>query len=297
MTLDESRLDAAMAQDANAVAALFRTVATTNNTELSYISSTSKSKPSGPAGYEVVITQLATKTSMVAQSAQTGASTVTEKLTFSGTLFGGSGIELTVSAGSTAADLVNQINNDSRLKDLVQASLDGDGKLNLVSKRFGTPGAFSVVSDLEAGPDNSGIGTEGGVFTLGLNVEGTINGEEATGSGQFLTGKAGAANVDGLQVLYTGNTLGSIGNVVFGKGVASRMSDLMMTFTDSVDGLLTATDKALQDQIKDITDRIADYEKTLEIREQTLRARFLAMEQAVSALQAQQARLNQMRSR
>ncbi|QYK58880.1 MAG: flagellar filament capping protein FliD [Fimbriimonadaceae bacterium] len=297
MTLDESRLDSAIAQSPNAVAALFRTVATTNNTDLSYISSTSKSKPSGPAGYEVNITQLATKTSTVAQSAQTGASTATEKLTFSGTLFGGSSIELTVSTGSTAADLVDQINNDSRLRDLVQASLDGDGKLNLVSKRFGTPGAFSVVSDLEAGPNNSGFGTDGGVVTLGLNVEGTINGEEATGSGQFLTGKAGAANVDGLQILYAGNTLGAIGNVVFGKGVASRMSDLMMTFTDTVDGLLTATDRALQDQIKDITDRITDYEKTLEIREQTLRARFLAMEQAVSALQAQQARLNQMRTR
>jgi flagellar hook-associated protein 2 len=294
LTLDESKLDAAMAKNPSAVAALFRTTASSNNTALSYVSSTSKTKSSGPGGYEVVITRLATKTSVVGQTAQTGASSATERLTFSGALFGGASYELTVSPGTTAAGLVNLINSDSRLKDLVQASLDGEGKLHLTSKRYGTPGGFMVVSSLAAGPDNSGIGTEGGDLTPGLDIAGTINGEEANGSGQFLTGKAGQPRVDGLQILYTGNSLGAVGSVSVVKGVASLISDQMSAFTDSVDGVLTASDKALQDQISDIKGRIADYEKTLELREQTLRARFLAMERAVSALQAQQARLSQM---
>ena len=35
-------------------------------------------------------------------------------------------------------------------------------------------------------------------------IEGTINGEEAIGQGEILTGKSGSSNVDGLQVKFTG---------------------------------------------------------------------------------------------
>ena len=42
----------------------------------------------------------------------------------------------------------------------------------------------------------------------GLDVQGELNGEEAVGKGQILTGRPGSAHVDGLQVRYTGEDVG-----------------------------------------------------------------------------------------
>ena len=41
----------------------------------------------------------------------------------------------------------------------------------------------------------------------GLDVQGEINGEEATGKGQILTGNVGNSNTDGLAIRYTGEAL------------------------------------------------------------------------------------------
>jgi hypothetical protein len=43
----------------------------------------------------------------------------------------------------------------------------------------------------------------------GLDVQGEINGEEATGVGQILTGNTGNSNTDGLAIRYTGEALPS----------------------------------------------------------------------------------------
>jgi flagellar hook-associated protein 2 len=186
--------------------------------------------------------------------------------------------------------LISQINSDSRLKDLVVASNSG-GSLVIESKRFGTPGDFSVSSNLAAGADNSGIGTTGGTKVLGLNVAGTINGEAATGNGQFLIGNSGNANTDGLQIQYTGTTTGGVGSVSFTRGVASLMSYRVGSFTDSVNGLLTAVDQSLKSQVEDIQGRIDRLEELVTQREQTLRLRYAAMEEAIGRFNSQGSQL------
>src|SRR5690606_8061854 len=127
-----------------------------------------------------------------------------------------------------------------------------------------------------------------------LDVAVTINGESATGNGQFLLGAEGNANTAGLQIQYNGSTTGVSGNFVFNRGLASLMSYRLNSFTDSVDGLLSATDKTLTDQITDIDDRIAAIQEQLELRESTLRAKFGAMEQAIAQLNAQGSQLSSM---
>lgn len=291
LELDESKLGAAVAADPDAVGALFRARGTSSSNLLSYVSSTSKTKPSGGVPYEISITQAATKGALTSAVAQGSSSAAIETLTFGGSLFGGSTYQLVIPVGSTQADTIARINSDPKLKDLVVASAEA-GKLVLTSKKFGTQGNFSVSSSLAAATDNSGIGTPGeSAFVAGLNVAGTISGEAATGAGQFLTGDTGNAKTEGLQVLYTGVATGLVGTLSFTKGVGSRINDSVAGYTDSVNGQLTSTDKALQTQIDSIAEAITDMQERLKLKEQDLRRRFAAMENAISRMQSQGAQL------
>lgn len=291
LTFDQAAFDTAMATDPAAVSAVFRSVGKGSVDSILYVSSTDKTVASGTGAYDVVITQLASKGSYTGSTAQTMASTAPETLTFDGTLFGSSPYQLVLPTGSTAAAAVSQINNDASLKDLVVASLDG-GKLKIESKRYGANGNFTVDSDTAAAADNSGIGIgQPGTSVTGLDVAGTINGEAATGSGQFLVGDSGNATTSGLQIQYTGIDTGLVGTIKFTKGIAAQMTDSVFTFTDSISGLLTSTDKSIQDQVASIEDQIARIQERLASRETELRARFAAMEQTMSQYQAQAARL------
>ncbi len=290
LSLDSGRLDQMLASDPEGVRRLMMAVGDSTTNDLKFISSTSMTKNSGPSGYLVNITQVATKGNILGTVSQTTGNVAGETLTFDGTLFNNADYDLTVPIGATQADLVQLINSDAKLKDLVVASVEG-GMLKIESKRYGTAGNFTVVSNLAAAADNSGIGTTGGTVTDGLDVGGTINGEAATGLGQFLTGGTGT-DAEGLQIQYTGTSTGDIGSITFQRGVAAELSYGLNTFTDTVNGLLVTQDKTLQSQIDDITQRMESFQERLELRRGYLQQKFLAMERAVAALQAQSSQLS-----
>lgn len=299
MTLDDTQLTAALNADPTAVANLFQTTGTGSVPAISYVSSTAKSVPSGALSYNVNVTQVATKQSFVAGKLQTSANPTSEKLTFSGSLFGSSPYSLLLDVNSTASLTVSKINNDSKLKDLVYASLDiSTGKLRIDSKRFGTGGNFTVVSNYSSSSSNSGIGVGGeGTTVAGVDVAGTINGESATGAGQFLSGNTGNAKTEGLQIQYTGSTTGSVGTISTSKGMGMMVSDLMATFTDSVYGAITANDKSLQTQIDGLTTDMTKMQTRLKEMQAELRTRFAAMESAISTSQSQSQRLGALKAR
>ncbi|HZH98395.1 MAG TPA: flagellar filament capping protein FliD, partial [Fimbriimonadaceae bacterium] len=184
-----------------------------------------------------------------------------------------------------------KINSDVKLRELVSATVE-NGALKITSKKFGTAANFTLVSDVAAGANTTGLGAQP-TITNGEDIEGTINGEAATGAGQFLTGKADNATTDGLQIMYTGNTIGSVGSLRFSKGIAALTMDAVGNFTDNANGLLTANDKSIEGQIETIGQSISALEERLTSREQFLRAKFTRMEQAISQLQSQQVRFSQ----
>ncbi len=292
LTLDESRLDKALTEAPDAVSTLFRANGVSSGEGLTYVFSTSKTLPSGAEGYGVEITQLATQSAYTAELAQTASSVESETLTFQGAIFGGTPYTLTLGAGSTLSDAVQRINGDPKLRDLVSATVDG-GMLKLISKRYGSASGFSVTSSLAAASNNTGLGqSSAGVSVLGVDVAGTIGGQPATGIGQFLTGADGAERVAGLQIQYTGSTLGLVGSIRFTKGIAAEMNGLLNTFTDSVGGLLSTMEKGMQDQIDEVQRSIERLQERLSLKEQQMRERFSRMEEAIAGLQAQSSRLS-----
>lgn len=74
-------------------------------------------------------------------------------------------------------------------------------------------------------------------------------------------------------------------------GVIGQIEELARSYLDSVDGLLTARERALDDQISTQQSRIEDFSDRLERRRQVLQQQFIAMERAIGQLQSQQGAL------
>lgn len=287
LQVDNAALSAALTADPASLKNLFKSSGTSSSPSLSYVSSTANSKPTASA-YTVNIAQLATTASFTAGKAQTAANPLPEKLTFNGALLGNKAYVLNLDVGSTANSMLAKINGDSTLKNLVYASFDSNGKLRIDSKKYGAGGNFTVVSDHSSASNNSGIGPGGeGVNVSGLDVQGTINGEPATGSGQFLTGATGNANTEGLQIQYTGATTGAVGSITYSQGISMVASGLASSFTDTVNGFLTIASKSLQTQVTQFDQDIATEQARLDQQKTDLTAKFATMETAVAQSQTQ----------
>lgn len=293
LTLNDSVLTQKLSEDLNGVIRLFTAQGTTTNSAVSFVSATDATRPSPVGGYEVVITQVATKANATAGVAQTSARTTSETLTFSGSLFGNETYSINLDPGTTIDDTIARINSDPRLKNLVVASKDASGQLVIEAKNYGSAGSFRVVSNLPAGADNSGIGTDG-IDAVGSDVAGTINGEPATGRGQFLTGNSGNPNTDGLQIRVTATAPGTYGVIHFTRGVADQVRLYAKQVTDIVNGDLKYAKDTLQDQIKSIDEQMARIRDEVSRKQLMLREQFARLERAISQMQSQSARLSAM---
>ena len=128
----------------------------------------------------------------------------------------------------------------------------------------------------------------------GTNVAGSflVNGvtETATGSGQSLTGAAGNANTDGLQVRATLSAAGS-GNVTVTQGLASRLNGVLTKYLDASGGRFKAVNDTFTQQAADIDKSITKQNAFLESKTADLQIKFAAMESAVNSLKGLQTQL------
>lgn len=77
-------------------------------------------------------------------------------------------------------------------------------------------------------------------------------------------------------------------------GVIGKVEELARDYLDSVDGILTQREQSLTTQVEAQEARIDEFTVRLEARRAILEQQFLAMEQALGELQAQQSSLNQL---
>ena len=183
-------------------------------------------------------------------------------------------------------DIVSKINSDSRLKDLVIAS-DNGGKLQIDSKKFGTSGRFSLVSNQSPLGTNSGVGFSAGSLVDGLDIAGTIAGQAATGSGQFLTGATGNTVANGLQIQYTGVTTGSVGSMSYVRGLSGSINEALKTFTDSLNGLAVSGQDVFKRQADDLQKDIDRINQRATQKSDDLKAKFIAMESRMNSMKSQ----------
>jgi flagellin len=174
----------------------------TTGDNLEFVDATLMSGDSRENGFEVKVTELATRANVAGTQALTNdVIKAGEALTV---IENGKLASYTSNEDDTAATTIQNLKSEIGRKGLnVDVILNDQGMIEVYHKEFGSEFNFQVMSS------TAGIlGKEGGeinVANRGSDIKGTINGESAVGKGQILTGVEGAKCVDGLSVRYTGN--------------------------------------------------------------------------------------------
>jgi len=165
----------------------------------------------------------------------------------------------------------------------VTASKDGSDHLVLTHDDYGSGATFSV------GQSGSDLGL--GSITEGVDVVGKINGEDATGSGQVLTGDAPATgettSVEELTIKYTGTETGAQGYVKITMGIGELFDRVLYNITNAADGYLDYRIESMGDRIDDYEAQIEELEARLDRKMEMMINRFVAMELALSKIQNQ----------
>ena len=154
--MDETALNQALNENPTGVLTLFTSYAEGPD-GVTYVSSQPGTKPSGPDGYSLEITQAATQAHVTAGAAMSGPLAADETLTVNG-------VSVTLTAGMTQAQVAAAINAASNRTGL-HASFTGSGGvdagnyLTLTSAGYGSSPAIAAVSSLSNGQSGTtGLG-------------------------------------------------------------------------------------------------------------------------------------------
>lgn len=175
----------------------------TTDGNTSFVSGTDKTV----AGtYAIAVTTQAEQAVATAGTSQTANLAAAETLTINGT-------SISLTAGMTQAQVESRVNEFNTSTGATATVVGGD--LTITSDAYGALQNVSVVSDVAAAADSTGVGTTA-ITDDGVDVAGTIGGLAATGKGTVLTGDTGLT-VEGLAISTT-NAAGASGSVTITQG-------------------------------------------------------------------------------
>lgn len=294
LSVDSAKLSKAMSTNYDDIAGLFATVGKASDSLINFSSSSSTTKA---GSYDITVTKLATRASMVGGvDLNAGLTTIDPNTSLSVTIDGiASKITLTegnYTAKELAAMVQSAINGATEISaagSKVTATIDSNGFLNLQSDRYGSASKISINSS-SGTPASTLLGAVS-TATDGEDVEGTIGGVAATGSGQILSAGKGS-DAYGLKLEVVGGALGSRGRIDFSQGYADRLNKLTDNFIGS-DGLIAGNTEGLNSNIKRIADDADAFKLRLVAIEAQYRKQFSALDALVASMQATQTYLTQ----
>lgn len=290
LQLDSSKLQKQLDTDPGAIAALFAKAGKASDSRVTFL----KAGTSTKAGtYAVDITQAATKGSLV--GAQAAALTITSGVndTLTVTVNGTQatvtlGAATYASADALAAEVQSRINGASALtaNSLGVTVTNNAGTLTLTSNTYGSSSSVAVAGN--AATDLLGAAP---TATAGLNVQGTINGGEATGTGQKLVSNSGPSIGMELQIVATAP--GALGTVTYFEGVTAKLDARITEMLDASGPLRARTDginasiRGIERRTQVVTDRLSQMEQRY-IRQYSALDTMLAQMSSTSAYLQQQ---------
>ncbi len=298
---NSSRLEEALTEDLDAVVRLFTSTGTSSNNYIEFVSAGNDTREGEQ--YEVDITRAATKGRFQGVGTTDPGTTpltltsANNKLGFSVDGIQSENIVLSARTYNSAEELIKElqqkIDADDKIggKGLEVEWIEtgaGVGYINLTSSSYGEGSKINIITSV---PDSAlvTLGLATGTSHIGTNVEGTINGESATGLGQVLTGDEDNATTAGLKlsVSLTSSQLGdgAEGTVGVTKGVAARLDDLLDSYTAAGDGLIARRVRGYQNQVEYLSKRVEEIDIRLEKRRYSLTEKWLRMEETLGMLQ------------
>lgn len=197
-------------------------------------------------------------------------------------------ISYTAGAGESMADVIAAL--DARLSRAgfgITAS-ENNGSLMLTSDLKGAAQAFTASID-------DGAATQ---VTAGRDVEGTIDGQAASGTGDLLTLRTGTGGAVGLTVRTTftdadvSATGGAVGTLNYEPGLAQSLLSVIKDATASNTGSLTTAQQSRQDSVDDLQKQIDNWTTRLDAKRLALQRQFTAMETTLATLKSQTSALS-----
>jgi flagellar hook-associated protein 2 len=293
ITFNQSAFEAAYDKNPAAVQAMFTEGGTFSPSGSAYdgqVSVAGATDETVPGDYAVSISQSA------AQAVDTGATTfaagtstvgAAESYTVSS---GSNSATYAVSAGESVADVISGLNGALAAAGIdVSASLSGSPGaygVELSSADYGTAATFGVTA---SGSDQLGLTTSGSTYA-GTDVEGTIDGQTATGSGQILSLSDAGSPADGLVLSVTTpgiTTATPLGTVDYQPGLAESLANLAEQSTISPDGQIADTITGLKNTLSNVTGSIALQQQLVSTQQATLTQEFTHLEETLSQLSAE----------
>jgi len=192
---------------------------------LEFVDGSTEAHSSGVGGYNININNAATRATHAGTAALSQAMIDSgEQITISE---GGRTVNFLTEKGKSVEQTLNDLEtaiDDAGLNiDLMRpyppaTSSGAPQAITLRHKEFGSEHTFHAASNTAGLVSSASNINE--LIANGTDVSGEINGEQATGRGQILTGDIGADTVEGIKIRYTGETApagGNAGTVTFSQ--------------------------------------------------------------------------------
>jgi flagellar hook-associated protein 2 len=294
LSFDSATFAAAYDANPTAVANSFIGGGSSSSPLMSFYESTDATVPSQ---YKVAVTQAATQATDTGGDVPGGTVSTAETLTISSS---GSSASYTTTVGESLSDIAAGLNQAFASNNLgVNASVS-DGVLSVNSMAYGSASSFTIASTA-SGAGTTGLASSAGTpqsFT-GTDVQGTINGQSATGVGQLLQGATGTS-AQGLLVLVSatqaqlaaagGSTDGTIN---YSPGIAQSLANVAYAAGNPNDGTLVNAIAGQQSTMSTLSTEIAAWNPILQEQETQLTDQYTAMETSLAALKSTQSSLTQ----
>lgn len=279
LALDKSKLEAALDADLEGTISLLAAYGRPQDSRVEVMSHDDSIEP---GSYAIQISQAASQGSYesaaVLPDFGAGQSLLIDASndTFSIAIDDSDAVEISLTRGSYASgealarEIEARVNGAPQIIEngrAIRVDFDADtGSLSLLSDQWGAESAVEITAASAGVVSSLGLQVRRG--TDGTNVEGTINGEVATGAGRVLTAGSDSAAA-GLALRVSGAESGDLGSIDFTHGIFSQLSTMLEDFLGEENQIDSRTE-GLQSRLDNYTAQT----EALDLRMDALEARY-----------------------
>ncbi len=294
LSLDNTKLQSAISSNLSAVGAMFASVGKATDSLVNYVSSTSKTQP---GSYSVDVSQLATQGSVTGSvNLTTGSTTITTgsndtlNITLDGTTSVVTIPQGTYTSSQLATVVQSAINGNSTFSSAglsATVGINASGYMTINSNQYGSASTVA----LSASPASTTLFGSSITTVAGVDAAGTIDGYQASGSGQNLTGASGSP-VDGLTLQVLGGSLGARGTINYSQGYATGLSNAVNEILSN-SGQIASVTNGINASITQINSEITAMQAHLAQVQKNYLSQFTSLDVLMGTMQSTSSYLTQ----
>lgn len=292
--VDEEKLTNSINDNLSTVANLFRSFGEIENSGITYLSSSEKTEISGIEGFKIDIAAAATKGFYTSKQHLEPITITDDNKGIYMSVNGRESDLISLETGTwtieeIARDIQRKVKDDKSLKKMKISFSTDNRQFTIRSNVTGSKSNVTFRVDNEKAVLNHPL--LNGTVTDGTDVQGSIDGFPMEGNGQILTGKEDSKFEDlKLYVSLTEKQIGegAEGNMIFTKGVGTKVMEYISQVTRPEKGALGIYTKNAKEQLANYEKEVKTLEERIKTKHQKLTMKFAKMEGQLGQLKSEQ---------